>query len=524
VRKTLAAAGAAVLVAGGIGAGLTAPANAGPVTPNRAQAVSTANAALDAHRSAVHASGADSFSVRRVVTDPTGATHVRYTRTYHGLPVYGGDFVVHNAPGGGYAGVTVAQHRTIRVGTTPAITKASATKAARAAHDGRITGTSTPRLVVDATAGTPTLAYETVVRGYAADGQTPSRQHVLVNADSGATIRSWDEIETATGSGKGIFVGTVDLDTTEADGGYEMTDPSHGNGYTCDLNNTEEGDCTTFTDDDNTWGSGDNSDRASAAVDAHYGAAKTYDYYKEKQGREGIFGDGKGVPSRVHYGDNYVNAFWDGQQMTYGDGEGNNAPLVEIDVAGHEMSHGVAEATAQLGYSGDVGGINEANSDIFGTMVEFYANNSEDPGDYTIGEEIDINGDGTPLRYMYQPSKDGASYDCWSDAVPQADPHYASGVGNHLFFLLAEGSGDTQYGNSPTCNDSTVTGIGRDKAAAVWYHALDAYMVSTETYAQARADTLKAATDLYGECSTEYKATQAAWSAVAVQGDDASCS
>jgi Zn-dependent metalloprotease len=523
VKKTLAAAGAAVLVAGGIGVGIAATAQAGPAIPSRAQAITAANSALTAHRSAIHASSSDSFKVRRVVTDPTGATHVRYTRTYHGLPVYGGDFVVHNAPGGSYEGVTVAQHRTISVGTTAKVPAATAAATARSAHKGKVISTGTPDLVVDATSGAPVLAYETVVTGWQADGQTPSRQHVLVNADTGKTIRSWDEIEQVAGTGKGIFVGDVDLDTTQASGGYEMTDPSHGNGYTCDMKNTESGSCATFTDADNAWGTGNNSDRASAAVDAHYGAALTFDYYKEKQGRNGIFGDGKGVPSRVHYGDNYVNAFWDGQQMTYGDGEGNNAPLVEIDVAGHEMSHGVSEALADLGYSGDVGGINEANSDIFGTMVEFYANNPNDPGDYDIGEEIDINGDGTPLRYMYQPSKDGASFDCWSSAVPQADPHYSSGVGNHLFFLLAEGSGNTQYGTSPTCNNSTVTGIGRDKAANIWYHALDAYMVSTESYAQARQDTLKSATDLYGQCSAEYQATQAAWSAVSVTGSDAPC-
>ncbi len=520
MKRTLAAVGAAVLVAGGIGVGLTATASAKPTIPSRSQAVSRAASALDAHHSAIHASSADKFKVNRVIRDRSGATHVRYDRTYHGLTVYGGDFIVHNAPGGNYAGVSVAQHKAITVDTTPGISAAAATKAARAAHHGKIDKTGTPSLVIDAVSNTPVLAYETVVTGFQADGQTPSKQHVLVNADNGKTIRSWDEVENVLGTGHGIFVGTVQIDTTPS---YSMTDPSHGNGYTCDLHNSTGGSCPVFTDSDNVWGNGSNSDRASAAVDAHYGAATTFDYYKNKQGRNGIFGDGQGVPSRVHYGSNYVNAFWDGSQMTYGDGSGNNAPLVELDVAGHEMSHGVAEALASLGYSGDVGGINEANSDIFGTMVEFYANNPNDTPDYDIGEEININGNGTPLRYMYNPSLDGASFNCWSSSVPQSDPHYSSGVGNHLFFLLAEGSGNTAYGNSPTCNGSSVTGIGRDKAANIWYHALDAYYNSNETYAQARTDTLKSATDLYGLCSAEYQATQKAWSAVSVSGSDGSC-
>ncbi len=273
-----------------------------------------------------------------------------------------------------------------------------------------------------------------------------------------------------------------------------MVDATHGNGRTCDLKNRTSGTCTTFADSDNSWGNGTVSDRASAGVDAHYGAAKTFDYFKSSFGRQGIFNNGSGVPSRVHYGNSYVNAYWDGSQMTYGDGAGNRAPLVELDVAGHEMSHGVTENSANLGYSGDAGGLNEATSDIFGTMVEFYANNPSDTPDFLIGEEIDINGDGTPLRYMDDPRRDGASYACWSTSVPRSDPHYSSGVGNHFFFLLANGSGQSTYGNSPTCNGSSVTGIGRAKAAAIWYKALTERMTSTETYAKARVDTVAAAT------------------------------
>ena len=238
------------------------------------------------------------------------------------------------------------------------------------------------------------------------------------------------------------------------------------------------------------WGNGTVSDRASAAVDAQYGAEKTFDYYKNVQGRNGIRNDGVGARSRVHYGSNYQNAFWDGTQMTYGDGAGNTHPLVELDVAAHEMSHGVTENTAGLNYSGDAGGLNEATSDIFGTAVEFYAANASDPGDYLIGEEIDLNGNGTPLRYMDKPSKDGASKDCWSSSLGGLDPHYSSGPLNHWFYLASEGSGaktvnGTSY-NSPTCDGSTVTGIGRDKAAKVWYRTLSTYLTSSSNYAAAR--------------------------------------
>jgi Zn-dependent metalloprotease len=152
-----------------------------------------------------------------------------------------------------------------------------------------------------------------------------------------------------------------------------------------------------------------------------------------------------------------------------------------------------------------------------GTMVEYYANNANDPGDYTIGEELSS----TPLRYMYQPSKDGASADCWYSGVGNLDVHYSSGVTNHFYFLLAEGT--TAGSPSKTCvsgntrtatGTGTLTGIGRDKAAKIWYRALTVYMTASTTYAGARTATISAATDLYGASSAEVAAVKAAWTAV----------
>jgi Zn-dependent metalloprotease len=213
--------------------------------------------------------------------------------------------------------------------------------------------------------------------------------------------------------------------------------------------------------------------------------------------------------------------------MFYGDGDGvQYRPLTVIDVAGHEMSHGVAQATSGLYYSGDAGGLNESNSDIMGSMVEFYANNANDPGDYLIGEEIYIanvagSSNQKALRYMYNPIKDTKSPNCYPAAgFGGVDPHYSSGVGNHFFYLLAEGSGAKNFGGmdhtSPTCNGSSITGIGRDAASKIWYRALDVYFTAGTTYPQARAATLNAARDLFGAGSTQYNAVAAAWSAVSV--------
>ncbi len=185
------------------------------------------------------------------------------------------------------------------------------------------------------------------------------------------------------------------------------------------------------------------------------------------------------------------------------------------------MSHGLTAATANLDYSGESGGLNEATSDIFGTSVEFFADNTTDPGDYLIGEKIDINGDGTPLRYMDKPSKDGGSADYWDAGVGDLDVHYSSGVANHFFYLLAEGSGAKTIGgvdyDSPTSDGSTVTGIGRQKAYQIWYKALSVYMTSSTDYAGARDATEKAATDLFGADSAELAAVGAAWNGVNVK-------
>ena len=183
------------------------------------------------------------------------------------------------------------------------------------------------------------------------------------------------------------------------------------------------------------------------------------------------------------------------------------------------MSHGVTEHTAGLTYSGESGGLNEATSDIFGTLVEFHAANANDPADYLIGEEFDLQAH-AGLRRMDNPIADGSSPNCYSANTKNLDVHYSSGVGNHFFYLLAEGSGAKTINgtahSSPTCNGSTLTGIGREAAGQIWYRALDVYMTSGTTYAGARTATLSAARDLFGSTSTQHAAVAAAWSAVSV--------
>ncbi|GHE11143.1 M4 family metallopeptidase [Streptomyces alanosinicus] len=466
--------------------------------------------------------------VKDVVRDTDGTVHTRYERTYAGLPVLGGDLVVHTAKSGKTEGVTKATKATIKVASLkPQITAAKA--AQQAVSAARTLGSAKSaangaRKVIWAGSGTPVLAYETVVGGLQDDG-TPNQLHVITDAATGKKLFQYQGIENATGTGKTLYSGTVSLTTTQSGSSYNLTDASRGGHKTYSLARKTSGKGTLVSSSTNTFGTGTASTSASdqtAAADAAYGAQETWDFYKSVFGRSGIKNDGVGAYSRVHYGSSYVNAFWDDSCfcMTYGDGEGNKDPLTSLDVAGHEMSHGVTANTAGLDYSGESGGLNEATSDIMGTGVEFFANNASDKGDYLIGEKININGDGTPLRYMDKPSKDGSSADSWSSSVGDLDVHYSSGVANHFFYLLSEGSGAKTINgvsyDSPTSDGSKVTGIGRDKALQIWYKALTTYFTSTTDYSDARSGTLKAASDLYGAGSTEYKTVAAAWSAVNV--------
>lgn len=491
----------------------------------------------------VKKSAQDDFTVRSIVQDADGTQHVRLDRTYQGLRMIGGDTVLH-LKNGVTRSASIVLRTTARPATiSPAISASKAVTEAGTRFGTRFSQVPTSNLVVYARNTTPTLAYEVRFVGIKAD-QTPTDMRYIVNAQTGAIMDQWDTVETitpgggglsgcaspvaSTGTGKSLFLGSVSLATTKCGVRYQMRDQGRGNSYTTNMSNSTVGDGSILVDADNTWGNNLNTDSATAGVDAHYGVSTTWDYYKNIHGRQGIADDGVGAMSRVHYGVNYANAFWSDACfcMTFGDGNGSTvAPLVALDIAGHEMSHGVTARTAQLSYSRESGGLNEATSDIMGTNVEFYANDAADPGDYLIGEKIYKNNPtGTlALRYMFKPSLDDQSPDCYSASLGSLDVHYSSGVANHFYYLLAEGavvpSGFTSRVTTAdlVCNGNTaLTGITRQKAEQIWYRALVVYMTSDTDYAHARTYTVLAATDLYGAGSAEVAAVNAAWDAVLV--------
>ncbi|MBT2384859.1 M4 family metallopeptidase [Streptomyces sp. ISL-11] len=487
----------------------------------RAELIRDANATKAKTAESLGLGAKEQLVVRDVTKDANGTLHTRYERTYDGLPVLGGDLVVDATKGGAVKTVAKATKARVAVATTtPAFAAATAekdaVKAANAQGSKATKADKAPRKVIWAAKGTPVLAYETVVGGLQDDG-TPNQLHVITDAKTGAKLFEFQGVKQGTGNSQ--YSGKVTIGTTPS---YTMTDGTRGGHKTYDLKHGSSGTGTLFTDTDDVWGNGTTSDPATAGVDAHYGAQLTWDYYKNVHGRTGIKGDGKGAYSRVHYGNAYVNAFWDDSCfcMTYGDGSGNAKPLTSIDVAAHEMTHGVTSATANLTYSGESGGLNEATSDIFAAAVEFWANNPSDPGDYLVGEKIDINGNGTPLRYMDKPSKDGRSKDAWYSGLGGIDVHYSSGPANHWFYLASEGSGPKDINgvhyDSPTSDGQPVTGIGRDNAAKIWFKALSQRMQSNTNYASARDATLWAAGELFGVGSETYNNAANAWAAINV--------
>ncbi|GAA4933472.1 M4 family metallopeptidase [Actinoplanes utahensis] len=481
-----------------------APGKKAPAAAEKAQTEVRRNSA------AVKSAPEDVFRPVDTTVDPSGEQHVRFHRTHQGLPVLGGDFVVHSDASGNFRSATVAQDQVIDVPATAKISRQQAIKTAG------LRGKVEARLVVDALDGKPALAWEI----------TGAEKVVVVDATTGKVRLSYETVHTGEkGTGKGLHVGDVELNTTKrADGVYTLTDPDRGGNTVRDaLNNdyySQIGASAELTDADNAWGDGTRLDRATDGVDVLYSMAKTWDYLQETFGRSGLFNDGKGTTAYVHEFVKQNNAWWSGtcRCMAFGDGDpATRNPYTPIDIVAHEMAHGLTDATADFVYSGESGGLNESSSDIFGTLVEFSAANPADKPDYTISEKTRL--DGTPSRWMDEPSKDGKSVSCWTPTTKDLDVHYSSGIGNKFFYNLAVGSGASAWGDSKPCgNAAPVVGIGNDKAARIWYRALTLYMVSNSNYANAREATLSAAADLYGADSVERNTVDVAWRAVGLDG------
>jgi Zn-dependent metalloprotease len=484
--------------------------------------------------------------------DKANRAHTHFQQTYNGVPVFGGQAIVHLDTATETEAVPATDNliENVDVSTTPNLTAEDAIGAAKGRYkekkgcDDCFTDAPKADLWVLRHESTDYLVYR--VQLSRLDGTENTSEPVyFINAHSGELVWSYDNLQTqsATGSGSSLYSGTQSMTTYLSAGNYYMEDVNRGVG-TFDNRNTARissitgaitsfGSVYRFTDTDNIW----NTSTQRAGVDAHYGASKVYDYYLNVHGRNGI--DGNGGPrtyasvdgttglisSIVHFGKSYNNAFWTDSknQMFYGDGDGTAwGPIVTLDICGHEMQHGVTSRTAGLVYSGESGALNESWSDVFGVMVELYARGGETAGTWRIGEDartpatpgdaerwMDIPHNG--MNYGYT-SNDQPDYytERYTGTQDNGGVHINSGISNHVFYLVVKG------GTHAHVAGPLVTGIGADKAAKIWYRAITTYMTSSTNFAGARTATLNAASDLYGTASVEYTSVATAWSACGV--------
>ncbi|MEQ9062652.1 MAG: M4 family metallopeptidase [Vicingaceae bacterium] len=345
--------------------------------------------------------------------------------------------------------------------------------------------------------------------------QPYSREEIYVDAQSGDVIfrhdllREADTVGTAHTGYSGIRQITTDYQFITND--FRLREAGRGNGInTWNLKtSTNFSNRTDFIDDDNTWKDMLNQDEY--GTDAHWGAEMTYDYFFSSFGRNSIDDNGFQLNSYVHYGEAFNNAFWDGQRMIFGDG--NGSPYTTVDITGHEITHGLTDFTADLIYMNEMGALNESFSDIFGNCIEYFGK----PASFSwrIGEDR-----GSFIRDMQNPNvrynPDTYQGSFWyAGTGDNGGVHINSGVQNFWFYLLCEGgNGINDIGKSYTVN-----GIGIQNAASIAYENLNSYLSPLSDYEEARFYSIQAAIDLFGSCSPQHAATVNAWYAVGL-GDE----
>ena len=384
------------------------------------------------------------------------------------------------------------------------------------------------------------LAYLVTTRNI--NGNTPEFHNTIVSAADGEVLEQWNMVQTVIGTGYSQYNGTVPISTTLSGSSYKMIDSTRGTGGTFGAMAITNANHTTsagavYTNATNTWGDGKqyiaggsttDANGQTAAVNALWGLMNTYDMLKNTLGWQSLDGKNTATYIAAHVNTAYDNAYYSDtcKCMYIGDGSSFNS-LGSIDVIGHEMGHGVTAATSNLTYRAESGGLNESSSDINGEMVEAYARNGGTGtlipagNDWVMGKEISKTG--TPLRYMYKPSKDGSSPNAWSTKVKSLDVHYSSGPNNRMFYFLSQGSSATTtsdyYSAYLTQSPRNMTGIGNDKAYRIWFKAATTKFTASTNYADARNKVLAAAQELYGVGSKEAKAVQRAYAAINVGTD-----
>ncbi|MFO7789790.1 MAG: M4 family metallopeptidase [Bacteroidales bacterium] len=349
--------------------------------------------------------------------------------------------------------------------------------------------------------------------------QPYSRYYVYVDAENGQILHKQTRIHTADEEGTAVtgYSGTRTITADSYSGHYRLRESGRGNGiatYNCQ-NTSDYSSAVDFTDDDNYWDNA-NEQLDQYATDAHFATEQTYDYFFEVHGRNSIDDNGHELNSYVHFNlidygyDNNVNAFWNGSEMTYGDGNENITPLTTVDITAHEITHGLTTFSCNLVYQDESGALNEAFSDIFGATVEFYAVPAY--SDWTIGEDI-----GATFRSLADPNAynnpDTYQGNYWvTDDSDNGGVHTNMAALCYWYYMLCEGdSGTNDNGDS-----YNISPIGMGAAADIAFRMQTVYLTSTSEYVDARFYGILSAIDYHGECSDEVGSVTDAFYAIGV--------
>ncbi|NQY29400.1 MAG: M4 family metallopeptidase [Flavobacteriaceae bacterium] len=464
----------------------------------------------------------DDLQIKSTEVDDIGFTHQKYQQFYKGVKVAFGNYTLH-AKNGMVSSMMGDFHQINNVNTQPSLSADNALSKVIDhidaeeyvwQHDNSFEykkpeGELVVFPVLDKVNSESRLAYKFDI--YA---EKPLyRANVYIDAHTGEIIFENNRIHHADtpATGGSLYNGTVSFTAGTSGGSYVLNQTADGNGIqTYDMNSGTNYNNAAAVTSSSTHFSG-----SQTAVQAHWGAEQTHKYFSQLHSRNSYDNNGSVIKSYVSYNSNYVNAFWNGSVMTYGDGDGTNyGPLVSLDIVGHEISHGVTEYSANLTYSYESGALNESFSDIFGESIEFFAQGSND---WLMGDHIGAGGSGGALRSMSNPNAknqpDTYNGTHWySGSGDNGGVHYNSGVQNFWFYLLSEGgSGTNDNGDA-----YSVGVLGMVKASKIAYRNLTVYLNSSSQYADARTGAIQSAVDLYGAGSVEEIAVTNAWHAVGV--------
>ncbi|MBU2525457.1 MAG: M4 family metallopeptidase [Bacteroidetes bacterium] len=358
------------------------------------------------------------------------------------------------------------------------------------------------------------------------------RKYYYIDANNGELIFANDILKHTNGTAATRYSGQRNIETEPINGLFRLRDNTRGNGIqTFDMNNGGSySNATDMFDNDNDWNNTEynNINKLNSMLDAHWAAEMTYDYFLNEHDFNSIDNLGFSLFNYVNadltqistFFSDSDNAFWDGDVMTYGIGTNLN-PFVSLDIVAHEIGHGLFEKNVCNGCPsfGEFGAINEGLSDIWGSMIEFHA--APEKNTYSLGEEV-----GIVIRSMSNPKSlgDPDTYQgefWWTSTADNGGIHTNNSILNHWFYLLAEGSANTD-GINDNGDVFNIQGIGKVNAAKIIFRAETTYLLSNSDYLDLRAFTIQAAEDLFGVNSLEAFTACQSWFAVGV--GDGNCS